>query len=143
MTILQNKNKRRLNHLYWLRSNVQCPMSNGRYIHIFIESKFIRKKTDLFFDTYSFGLIGILSSPYHLRSLIKSGLSTLAEHVSNVDLPTGLRWTDCVGRISTRAFSQFTFSERQRKKLENWIIIIASKTLNKPFFSFKKSKFEI
>lgn len=78
---------------------------------IIFENKFTRKKN----LTYSFGLIGILSSPYHLRSLIKSGLSTLAEHVNNIDLPTGLRWTDCVGKISTRAFSQFTFSEKQRK----------------------------
>lgn len=61
-------------------------------------------------------MIVMLSCPLHRKSVIKSGLSTLAWHVIIIDFPTGRRCGDCVGRISRRGLWQFTLSEKMEKK---------------------------
>lgn len=66
-------------------------------------------------ETYCFGWIVMLSCPLHRKSLIKSGLSTLAWHVISIDLPTGLRCGVCVGRISRRGAAQFTLSKGKKE----------------------------
>lgn len=58
----------------------------------------------------------MLSCPLHRKSVIKSGLSTLAWHEIIIGFPTALRCGDCVGNISRRGLWQFTLSEKKRRK---------------------------
>lgn len=93
---------------YWVRATSMLRLQSSYCFDIFF---FVRKQI----QTYCFGMIVMLSCPLHRKSVIKSGLSTLAWHVIIIDFPTGRR-CDCVGKISSRGFSQFTLSENEKQK---------------------------
>lgn len=87
-------------------------------------------------QTYCFGMIVMLSCPLHRKSVIKSGLSTLAWHVIIIGFPTGRR-CDCVGKISSRGFSQFTLSTKENKNdIISWMLKKPKKYSNKLLFLF-------
>ena len=68
--------------------------------------------------TYGFGLTVILRLSRHCKSVTRLASGTSGRHVNINDLPTGFRWTDCIGRISRRGSFWHRTSARRKRKFQ-------------------------